>query len=270
MATRKKSSSRKKTKPSKKTPIRKKNNSKPKIAAKVKTRKIIAKKSVKSAVRTKPKLLKARKTSQKKSPGVLKKQLNPNLVRSIESYGAYVVAKHGFVKLGPYLHIDRFVDFKHLHEIPYIERGSEKLTLILFAKDANERSFSFAIRPIQTTIDIREITPDIKPLADPDRYEVTLNTPLTDGHMLHIESGHFYDGRLSVIMLGNTQAELEKYFSDKSLDDASYVRAYLEDALQAFPENVRSGCRNTSEENLRKKIKRAVKDFRKTSPPLFV
>ena len=164
-------------------------------------------------------------------------QLNSKLVQTIESYGAYVVAKNGFVKLGPYLHVDSFVDFKHLHEIPCIERGNEKLTLILFAKDANERSFSFAVRPIQTTIDIREIIPDIKPSADPDRYEVTFNTPLSDGQMLHIQSGHFYDGRLSVIMLGDTQAELEKYFGNKDLDGAIYVRAYLEDALQAFPEN---------------------------------
>ncbi|MBI3562970.1 MAG: hypothetical protein HY080_14765 [Gammaproteobacteria bacterium] len=160
-------------------------------------------------------------------------------VDSIETYGVYVAADKGYVKVGPYTHIDQFVDFKYLHEIPFVTRADQSLKVIVYMKDFNENSVSFELRPIDTIVDIREIKFDIKPLAKPDMYELTLDKPVKDGVMLHVHSGNFFKDNFGVIMLGDTQAQLVKYFEQKQLPDAPIVVQYLEDALVAFPNNAK-------------------------------
>ncbi|MCF6319167.1 MAG: hypothetical protein L3J83_07815, partial [Proteobacteria bacterium] len=48
-----------------------------------------------------------------------------NTVETIEHYGVYVAAKSGYIKLEPYKHPGNFVDFKHLNELPSVERADE-------------------------------------------------------------------------------------------------------------------------------------------------
>ena len=154
---------------------------------------------------------------------------------AIDSYGVYVVAEKGYVKVEPYMHNQRFVDFNHLNEIPFVKRGNESLKLIVFKKDFNERSIALEVRPVQTEVDIREIKFDLKPMEKPDMYELTVASPVKDGVMLHVYTG-FFD-YMGAIMLGDTQKELVKYFSQKQLPGATYVKQYLDDALVAYPNN---------------------------------
>jgi len=152
-------------------------------------------------------------------------------VDTIESYGIYVVAEKGFVKIGSYSKSDRFVDFKHLHEIPYVTRGSNTLKLIVYGQNANA---DFELRPIDTHVILNPIKFDVKPLAKPDMYELTAEIPVPDGQMLQTNS---YGSSFGVIMLGEPQSQLVKYFNPKLTKDPIIVVQYVEDARAAFPNN---------------------------------
>ncbi|MCF6263860.1 MAG: hypothetical protein L3J24_09785 [Xanthomonadales bacterium] len=157
-------------------------------------------------------------------------------VETIEHYGVYVAAKNGYIKLEPYKHSGDFVDFKHLSELPSVERADESLKLVVFQKSFDEEYLAIKYRPIQTTIDIREIKFNIKPLEKEDMYELTTEQPISTGAILQVQSGS-WGTNMNVIVLGDTQKELEKYFSRKDLDDPYVVKLYLDDALIAYPEN---------------------------------
>ncbi len=163
--------------------------------------------------------------------------VNAKTVDNIEAYGVYVVAEKGYVKVGAYNHADRFVDFKYLNEIQFVKRANQTLKLVVFEKDFTKNSIFLELRPIQTVVDVREAKFEIKPLATADMYELTLDKPVEDGTMLHVHSGNYFRDNFGAIMLGDTQAQLVKYFSQKQLPDESIVQQYLEDARVAFPDN---------------------------------
>ena len=158
-------------------------------------------------------------------------------VDQIEEYGVYVVAEKGYVKVGAYNHIDRFVDFKHLNEIEYVKRADQTLKLIVYEKNFSKSSISLETRPLDTVVDVSNVPFDIKPLSKIDMYELTFNKSVADGVMLHVHSSDFFNDNFGVIMLGETQAQLVKYFSQKNLPNAVFVRQYLDDARVAFPNN---------------------------------
>lgn len=157
-------------------------------------------------------------------------------VDTIESEGVYVVAEKGFVKVGSYNYDSNFVDFNHLHEINSVKRADQNLKLIVYKKDFNPSSITLELRPIATTVDVRQVDFDAKPGAKANTYELTLDKPVKDGVMLHVRAGDFFRN-YGVIMLGETQAELVKYFSQKDLPSAYTVKQYLDDARKAFPNN---------------------------------
>ncbi|MCF6262654.1 MAG: hypothetical protein L3J24_03590 [Xanthomonadales bacterium] len=157
-------------------------------------------------------------------------------VETIEHYGVYVAAKSGYIKLEPYKHSSDYVDFKHLNELPSVERADESLRLVVFQKSFDEENLTIKFRPIQTTVDIREINFNVKPLEKEGMYELTTEQTISTGVILQVQSGS-WGTNMNVVVLGDTQKELEKYFSRKDLDDAYAVKLYLDDALQAYPEN---------------------------------
>jgi hypothetical protein len=157
-------------------------------------------------------------------------------VDTIETYGVYVVAEKGFVKIGSYIKTERFVDFKYINEIPYVKRGDQNLKLVVFEKNFHADNMVFELRPIDTNIELRPIKFDVKPMSKPDMYELTTEKPVPDGTMLQV-NGSFYSNSFGAIMLGEPQAQLVKYFSQKQLPDAPIVLQYLEDARAAFPGN---------------------------------
>lgn len=156
----------------------------------------------------------------------------------IDTYGVYVIAEKGYVKVGSYTtRDDQFVDFNHLNEIPFVIRADQSLKLVVYKKDFNENSIGLELRPIDTAINIRQIKFNVKPLPKADMYELTVDAPVKDGTMLHVRSEYFFTTNFGAIMLGETQAQLVKYFGQKQLPDASIVKQYLDDALVAFPAN---------------------------------
>lgn len=157
-------------------------------------------------------------------------------VDTIESEGVYVVAEKGFVKVGSYNHDSNFVDFNHLNEINSVKRADQNLKLIIYKKDFNPASITLELRPIATTVDVRQVDFDAKPGAKANTYELTLDKPVKDGVMVHVRAGDFFRN-YGVIMLGETQAELVKFFSQKDLPSAFTVKQYLDDARKAFPNN---------------------------------
>jgi len=158
-------------------------------------------------------------------------------IKKVDSYGVYVVAKKGYVKITPYKHYDNFADFKYLNEIPYVKRKSDKVQLIVYTNDFKVGNYRLELRPIQTTIKIDEVNFSVKPMSKKDMYEFTIDTPVSNGNMLHVLAPEIAGNNLGIIMLGNTQKELEKYFSNKKIDKAYAVKSYLEDSLTAFPKN---------------------------------
>jgi len=164
-------------------------------------------------------------------------QSTANTVKTIDAFGIYVVANEGYVRVTPYNHVDNFVDFKYLNEIASVERGSDKVKLVVYSNDFKTSNYAFEIRPIQTTIQIDEVSFSAKPLKQKDMYEITIDKPITDGNMLHVYAPEVSGYRMGVVVLGNTEKELAKYFSDKKQDKAYAMLAYLEDALVAFPKS---------------------------------
>ncbi len=155
----------------------------------------------------------------------------------INDYGVYVVADKGYIKFGPYNHMDNFVDFKYLNEVPWVKRAGEQLKIIVYAKDFSADNFVFELRPIDTVVDIRPVRANVKPLAEKDMYELSFDQPVPDGTMVHVHSGSFFRENMGVVMLGDTQSQLVKYFGRKDLPGAQGVHAYLDDALHAYPDN---------------------------------
>lgn len=165
-------------------------------------------------------------------------------VDTIESYGIYVVTEKGFVKVAEdnrnnneFYNNDSVLDFNHLNEFEFAKRADQTLKLIVYAKDFKPGMITLELRPIDIEVDIRPVNFSAKPLARADMHELTLDKPVKDGNMLRIHSGLFSRG-FGVIVLGDTQAELVKYFSRKDLPaSASIVKQYLDDARVAFPNN---------------------------------
>ncbi len=158
-------------------------------------------------------------------------------VKKIDSYGVYVVAKNGYVKVTPYKHRDNFANFKFLNEIPSVIRNSKKVKLIVYSSDFNTGNYRIELRPVQTTIKIHEVNYSVKPMGKKDMYEFTLDDSVADGNMLHIIAPEISGYNLGIIMLGDTQTELIKYFSNKKLDAAYAVKSYLQDSLVSYPKN---------------------------------
>jgi len=137
-------------------------------------------------------------------------------IKKIDSYGVYVVAKKGYVKVTPYNHnYDNFVDFKYLNEIASVKRGSKKLKLIVYTTDFKQGNYLFQTRPIQTTIQIDDVSYSVKPMKKKGMYMFTLDKFIADGNMLHVFAPEISSGSMGAIVLGDTQKELVKYFSNK-------------------------------------------------------
>ena len=182
------------------------------------------------------------------------------IITEIESYGIYVAVAKGFVKVKQYDHIGNYVDFKYLNEIPSAIRENEKLKLIVFKKDFKENSITFSLRPIQTTIEVRDVRFDVKPLKTKDMYELTLDKPVPAGTMLQVYDGYFWNANMGAIVLGDTEKELVKYFSRTDLVKAYAVKAYIEDSLKAYPNN--KELKNLSSRwNKLAKLEKAARDY---------
>ncbi len=159
------------------------------------------------------------------------------VVKKIDSYGIYVVAEDGYVKVTPYKRYDNFASFRDLNKIPYAKQKSGPVKLIVYSNSFHVGNYRFELRPIQTTIKINEVSFSAKFMAEKDMYELTLDEPATSGNMLHVMAPEITDYNMGIIMLGNTEEELEKYFSNKKLKDAGSVKSYLENSIEAYPEN---------------------------------
>ena len=155
-------------------------------------------------------------------------------IKTIESQGVYVVSQDGFVKVEPYSHDYRFVDLNYAHEIPFVERNSDTLQLVVFEKDFQPNAIELELRPLDIKVKLQKVRFSVTPMEQADMYKLTAEAPINDGAMLHVKSWSHFDN-MGVIMLGDTQSELVKFFSQKGMKDAPTVKQYLDDALVAFP-----------------------------------
>ncbi len=158
-------------------------------------------------------------------------------VKEIDSYGIYVVAGSDYVKITPYKRYDNFASFNDLDKIPYAKRKSDQVKLIVYTDGFHAGNYRFEKRPIQTTIKMDEVMFSAKAMNKKGMYELTLDEPVADGYMLHVVAPEISGYNMGIVMLGDTEDELEKYFSNKKLDSASAVKSYLKASLEAFPKN---------------------------------
>lgn len=159
-------------------------------------------------------------------------------IKKIDSHGVYVVAKKDYVKVTAYNHYGNFVGFKYLNEIASVKRrSSKKVKLIVYTADFSQENYSFEIRPMQTTVKIDEVGFSVKPMKKKGMYEFTLDKSFADGNMLRVHAPEIFGRKMGVIVLGDTQKELVRYFSNKKLKKSYAVLAYLEDSIKAYPEN---------------------------------
>ncbi|VAW70478.1 hypothetical protein MNBD_GAMMA10-646 [hydrothermal vent metagenome] len=159
------------------------------------------------------------------------------IVEEIDSYGIYVEAENGYVKVMPSKKHGGFASFNDLNKIPYAKRESDEVKLIVYTNVFNISNYAFEIRLIEAPITIDMISFSAKPMSQKDVYELTLDVPVANGNMLHVMAPEVPGNNMGIVMLGHTEDELEKYFSNKERDSAGTVKSYLEDALEAYPEN---------------------------------
>ncbi|MES9943236.1 MAG: hypothetical protein ABW104_07660 [Candidatus Thiodiazotropha sp. 6PLUC2] len=158
------------------------------------------------------------------------------VIDSIDSYGIYVVTSNGYVKVESYSHDYDFVDFNYANEIPFAARGDDALKLVVYAKKFDPNSVELELRHLDVVVKREKIGFSVKPLDKTDMYELHADAPISDGAMLHVRSWLHFD-RMGVVMLGDTEAELVKFFSQKEMENATAVTQYLDDARVAFPDN---------------------------------
>lgn len=157
-------------------------------------------------------------------------------VAVIDSYGVYVVADRGYVKIDDYKHDYRFADFKYLNEVPYVIRGSDELKLVIYQKEFQPAAVEFEVRPLDIKVKLQKVGFSVKPLEKTDMYELTVDARVKDGAMLQVNFWPIFQG-IGIVMLGDTQGELVKFFNQKNMPKAAVVAQYLDDALIAFPGN---------------------------------
>ena len=159
-------------------------------------------------------------------------------VEKVESYGVYVVAKKGFVRVKPYQHKGSRVDFSYLNEIPWVERNSEQLKLIVHTNEFKQSNFIFKTRSLSVDTYLEDVSFSVKPLKEKGMYEFTFDQKVKDGTILQMAAldvlGYL---NMGVIVLGDTERELVSYFNNKELKETHSVAKLLKDSLLAFPEN---------------------------------
>ncbi len=153
----------------------------------------------------------------------------------IESEGVYVVAEKGYVKIEAYQHDSSYVDFNHLQEVPFVKRSDTTLKLVVYKKDFSESNILLEQRQLALIASNQPLKFDMKPLAKPHMFEITVNGPIKDGTLIFSHAGFFQN--MGAIVLGDTQKELVKLFSQKDIPDAPIVIQFLDDALAAYPNN---------------------------------
>ena len=164
-------------------------------------------------------------------------------IKKIDAHGVYVVAKKSYVKVTAYNHYANVVDFKYLNEIASVKRrSSKKVKLIVYTADFRQEKYSFETRPIQTAVKIDEVGFSVRPMKKKGMYEFTLDKSIADGNILHVHAHEISGRKMGAIVLGDPQKGLVRYFSDKKLEKAYAVLAYLEDSIKAYPENKELGA----------------------------
>ncbi len=157
-------------------------------------------------------------------------------ISDIDSYGIYIAAEKGYVKIKPFSHDYRFADFNYLNEIASVKRQSDELKLVVYEKEFHPSSLELELRTLDVIVNIQKLEFNVKPMDKADMYELNMDSPVKNGAMLQVRSWTLFDN-MGIIMLGDTEEELVKYFSNKQLPKATVVTQYLDDALVAFPAN---------------------------------
>jgi len=157
-------------------------------------------------------------------------------VTNISTPGVYVVDSKGYVKVEPYAHDYQFVDFNYANEIPFAKRSSDTLKLVVYQKDFDENSIALELRPLNVKVTLQKVKFSVKTMDKPDMYELVADIPVKDGAILQVKSWAFFDN-MGVVMMGNTEEELVRFFSQKDMPNASTVTQYLDDSLVAFPDS---------------------------------
>ncbi|MEJ2609564.1 MAG: hypothetical protein P8179_05600 [Candidatus Thiodiazotropha sp.] len=157
-------------------------------------------------------------------------------IDSINTPGVYLSTNSGYVKIEPYKHDYRFVDFNFLNELPYAVRNEQRLVVVIYEKDFNPDSVELELRPLDVKVKLQKLKFTVHPMKKPDMYELIVDEPISDGAMLHVRSWSYFEN-FGAIMLGETEQQLVNFFSLKEMPNASTVVQYLSDAQVAFPDN---------------------------------
>ncbi len=157
---------------------------------------------------------------------------------AIDTPGIYLSTNSGYVKIEPYQHDYRFVDFNFLNELPYAVRAEKRLAVVIYEKDFNPDSIELELRPLDVKVKLQKLKFTVHPMQNPDMHELVVDQPVSDGAMLQVRSWSYFEN-FGAIMLGETEQQLVNFFSQKEMQNASTVIQYLDDARVAFPDNTK-------------------------------
>jgi hypothetical protein len=157
-------------------------------------------------------------------------------IDAIHTPGIYLSTNSGYVKIEPYKHDYRFVDFNFLNELPYAVRAEQRLAVVIYEKDFNPDSIELELRPLDVKVKLQKLKFTVHPMKNPDMHELVVDQPISDGAMLQVRSWSYFEN-FGAIMLGETEQQLVNFFSQKEMHNASTVVQYLSDARVAFPDN---------------------------------
>ena len=103
---------------------------------------------------------------------------------AIKNYGIYVEGKNGYEPLKPYNH--EYVEFKYFDEIPFVERATNALVVVVYQKNFDPESIAFRAQYVAIKGGYDELSFDVSPMERPDFYRIAFSAPVDKNKILRV------------------------------------------------------------------------------------
>lgn len=151
----------------------------------------------------------------------------------ITSFGVYVEGKDGYVKLRPYEH--NYFELKRLKSIPYVERDSQLVNLVIYQQEFNADLMAIKAQYIALAGGSDTLQVDVSPTDREDMYKLAVVGDVPDNRVLFFSSGWFGYHDLAV-SLAEPEGQLETLLSDME-QPAHAALPTVEEMIEAYPDN---------------------------------
>ena len=154
-----------------------------------------------------------------------------------DAFGVYAQGKDGYISAQG---LESFYNFAfdasaRLMTLPSLERDDETLNLLIHHPDFHPSGLAIDIRPVDRAAAQGSAEFTVSPLGD-DRYEVTLNSPASDGQVVLIALGCCY-ADIHAIMLGDAFEAVNAAFAQGTDHNPASAEQAVGRISRAVPDN---------------------------------